>query len=527
MVSEYIARDIEENLENVSNVLVSIISGNEEYAMLSNELTRLQAHLSAHELITELKTNFQLHELISATFTYSIAANSQRDYFFADLEYNQKQNIRQYIENAVENDLVNYNMGWQYESFNGVPYIFRFVGWRGNYVAIMVAVDNLISSDKWDTENESIPLLSTSDNLPITEIDFIEKNNINLSNDSSAFYFSGSPTSYMITGNNINNTELKLMILTNSGFFASLDSIHVLLFVLSLLAVLIIPLIALRFWDIYIKPIEQMTDTMDKIRAGDIEIKAEVDSNIHEFTQMAHTFNSMMSQMNNLKIEAYENDLKKEKAKFRYLQLQIRPHFFLNILKSLYALSQTKQEEKLKKMILAFSHHIRYIFTDNLGFVLLFRELKHITNYIEIQGISAEKPPICKINVDKRLEKLSIPPLSVQTFVENSIKHATTDEKALEIEINISLLESDGEQYADITVCDNGPGFSEEALAALGIIDSNLYKDEHIGIFNVINRLKLIYGEGLICAFYNGEFGAISELIIPIKANHIETDEEE
>ena len=60
------------------------------------------------------------------------------------------------------------------------------------------------------------------------------------------------------------------------------------------------------------------------------------------------------------------------------MQLQIRPHFFLNCLKSLYALAEAGKYDRIQKMILEISKHIRYIFTDSMELVPLSRELDHI-----------------------------------------------------------------------------------------------------------------------------------------------------
>ena len=74
-------------------------------------------------------------------------------------------------------------------------------------------------------------------------------------------------------------------------------------------------------------------------------------------------------------------------------------------------------------MILEISKHIRYIFTDSMELVPLSRELDHIENYIEMQRGSSQYPPVCRFDIDPRLRDLPIPPLSLQSFVENCVKY--------------------------------------------------------------------------------------------------------
>jgi hypothetical protein len=54
----------------------------------------------------------------------------------------------------------------------------------------------------------------------------------------------------------------------------------------------------------------------------------------------------MMDQIKSLKIIAYEKTLAAQQAQLQYLQIQIRPHFFLNCLSALYGLAEVGESEK-------------------------------------------------------------------------------------------------------------------------------------------------------------------------------------
>ena len=241
---------------------------------------------------------------------------------------------------------------------------------------------------------------------------------------------------------------------------------------------------------------------------------------------MNETFNTMMAQIKNLKIESYENELDKQKAELRYLQLQIRPHFFLNCLKSLYALAEAGKYDRIQKMILAVSRHIRYIFQDSMELVPLSRELDHIRNYIEMQGGSSQYAPVCRIDADARLLSMMIPPLSLQTFVENSVKHDYSPDHPLEIDVRAAVLCSGGDTFADLTVSDNGSGFPESVIQEINDPDSPVYAQRHVGINNIKKRMELIYGEGVLYAFFNRDVGSVSEIFIPIDPKTLPENEE-
>jgi two-component system sensor histidine kinase YesM len=118
---------------------------------------------------------------------------------------------------------------------------------------------------------------------------------------------------------------------------------------------------------------------------------------------------------------------------------------------------------------------------------------------------------VCNINADKEISDSLIPPISILTFVENSIKYGAQQQRTLVIDIKIHIIED----YLNISILDNGPGYEENILEQLNSTDANLGKSS-IGIENVIKRLKLIYHDKASISFSNDQ-GACVEIFIPKK----------
>ena len=76
-----------------------------------------------------------------------------------------------------------------------------------------------------------------------------------------------------------------------------------------------------------------------------------------------------MRQIKKLKIDIYEKELEKQKTMMNYLQLQIRPHFFLNCLNTIYSMAQTQLYEEIMKMSMITSNYFRYIFQNTQDLV--------------------------------------------------------------------------------------------------------------------------------------------------------------
>lgn len=200
---------------------------------------------------------------------------------------------------------------------------------------------------------------------------------------------------------------------------------------------------------------------------------------------------------------------------------------FLNCLKSLYGMAQRQSFERIQQMILAISNHLRYNFKDNLQLVSLRQEVDHVQNYMRIQHIAHHIPPLCEWKIDQALLDVALPPLSIQTFVENSVKYATKPNEQLQVRVKAILLESDDGNYADITIQDNGGGFDPAILEELNSGDLTIYTDIHVGISNLRHRLSMLYGDKAWLAFFNTEEGAAAEMILPIDSRLQEEEEAE
>lgn len=109
-----------------------------------------------------------------------------------------------------------------------------------------------------------------------------------------------------------------------------------------------------------------------------------------------------------------------------------------------------------------------------------------------------------------------VPLLSVQAFVENSIKYAYQEGSSLLIRITVSSCGDEKDRKIRLTVSDNGPGYSEEALLKLNELEPGRFIPEKTGIHNLLNRMNIIYGDRASWRFYNTEEGgAAAELLIP------------
>ena len=221
----------------------------------------------------------------------------------------------------------------------------------------------------------------------------------------------------------------------------------------------------------------------------------------------------MLDETRQLKIDLYEQELRERQIRLDYLQIQVEPHFFLNCLNLVYSLAELEKLEEVKKLSLSLSKYFRFRFHKSTNLITLKEELEHVQNYIDIQEVRFGDNFSYCAKCDDGISDVLLPPLSIQTFVENSIKYALSPRRKNIIEIRcekkFDLLQ--------VTIKDNGRGYSADVLQILNS-EQRFDGDEtsRIGITNVKERLRLLFGENSYINFYNSG-GSVVEFVIPIR----------
>ncbi len=116
-------------------------------------------------------------------------------------------------------------------------------------------------------------------------------------------------------------------------------------------------------------------------------------------------------------------------AQLQQLSAQLNPHFFFNSLNSIKALTAINPV-KARRAIDLLSELLRSsLYRDNNELIALHEEISLVNDYLELEKIRFEERLQSKINIDNELDNLPILPLSIQTLVENAIKHGIAQQK--------------------------------------------------------------------------------------------------
>ena len=165
-------------------------------------------------------------------------------------------------------------------------------------------------------------------------------------------------------------------------------------------------------------------------------------------------------------------------ARLSSLESRIHPHFLFNALNSISSLIR-EDPDRAERLIERMASLLRFsLDTNQLGVVTVEQELRIVEGYLEIERARFGSRLQYSIDVDASLYRETLPPLSIQTLVENAVKHSISTRREGG-SIVVSSVRRDSE--LQVEVWDDGPGFRLDAVPT-----------GH-GLDLLISRLQTIY----------------------------------
>ena len=191
-------------------------------------------------------------------------------------------------------------------------------------------------------------------------------------------------------------------------------------------------------------------------------------------------------------------------AELEALRSQLNPHFLFNSLNSIRSLI-TESPEKARDMVTHLSSTLRYALASaGQRMVTLEEELQIVSDYLAIERARFEDRLAVAVDTDPAALPLPVPPMIVQTLVENAVKHGVAKrEKGGGIGI-LSRVEG-----ATLVVEVTNDGVLGESRLSQGT-----------GLRNAVRRLEALYGPDATLALVDsGREQVRARLTIPLEGN--------
>ena len=238
--------------------------------------------------------------------------------------------------------------------------------------------------------------------------------------------------------------------------------------------------------------IYDLIGALDQVEKGDLDVSLEITSG-DEFERIGHSFNTMIGSIRHLL--ARHQELAKENmlATVQILESQFNPHFLFNTLESIRYMIKFGPGEA-EKMLVSLSRMLRYSIQNGKDVVTVKEEMDFISRYLQVMLYRYGDRLRYSIDLEEGSRGASIPRMTLQPIVENSIKYGFGEDRDC-LEIRISTRIQKG--VLSVIIADDGVGIRPELLEELKAnLDQGQNQTDHIGIYNVHKRIRLVYGSG-------------------------------
>lgn len=519
----YIDR-INRDMMQISSELVALRQSDENIKKLSENV--VPYHADDYQILTRLVAQNKVlkirYQEVQSFFVYVHHANAlvtENGTCFTDsVKSDLTEQLMVFLQKETEKDSL--STKWTLLSVEEEHYIVGWYGKSGKAIGCVIDLDTIFRQFQADTQEYKIlPYLKSIDQGYILPDYVDEKQQETLRQ---GFYKSDR---YSVPLGSVGT--MYFYVYESLGMVGMVYQMQMILSILLIVLLLASFVAGYIYYQRILEPIRRFADGLQNMDEEQF-LNADKTNNLLELESANSKFRELMRKIQSLKIAIYEKELNEQRAELEYAQEQIRPHFYLNCISLIHGIADRKAEKEIIHITEVLSDYIRYIFRDYKKLMNIGMELEHVNAYVEIQRLRyGEDAFSYEVILDGDVETCLVPSLLLQTLVENSVVHAVSLDRKIEISLYITR-----EMYHDIEsiyicVSDTGNGFSEEILQAIEKDETIFYNGrKHVGLQNIRRRLELLYGKKANAAFSNmaENYGAVVEIHVPVMKEN--TDKE-
>ncbi len=200
-----------------------------------------------------------------------------------------------------------------------------------------------------------------------------------------------------------------------------------------------------------------------------------------------------LQELNNLRLQATVKELE-----LKTIKAHINPHFIFNALNSIRALVD-ENPQRARTAITQLSNILRSSMqTEKLETVSLERELSIVKDYLELETMRFEDRLKVEYDIDDDTLDQPVPPMMLQTLVENAIKHGISKQ----MNGGLVKISSDFSGVNHIISVQN-----------TGFLNGS-YNPEGFGLDSTQNRLSLMYGKKASFSIRNTDNNMVEAKIV-------------
>ena len=303
-------------------------------------------------------------------------------------------------------------------------------------------------------------------------------------------------------------------VLPKSSILSTIKTQRNYLFIIVILTIIMAIILAAYLVKVINKRLFQVIDGMRQVPNGHLNNYIENDSS-DEVGELIDNYNYMISKMSVLIDEQYKLGKDVKNAELKALQSQINPHFLYNTLDMINWMAQKNMNKEISLAVKNLAKFYKLSLNKGKDITTIRNEVEHSKLYVNLQNMRYDNRITLITKLDESLMNCSIPKITFQPIIENSINHGILG-RGME---NGSILISGyiSQNNLIIQISDDGIGIEKEVLPLI-LKENNLQtKGSGYGLKNINQRIKLLYGESYGLSFTsNYGFGTTVEITLPV-----------
>lgn len=163
------------------------------------------------------------------------------------------------------------------------------------------------------------------------------------------------------------------------------------------------------------------------------------------------------------------------------------------------------EQSRTSEAIMLLAETIRMGKSQKTNYTTVESEIAYTKQYVKLEQLRHGMGIHCYYQIDEDALDREIPCMSIQPLVENAIIHAMVEDEG-DIYITICGNENHG---IYIQVEDNGTGIEQATIDRImeQMKQEYIYLGEHLGIINLFQRFRLLYGDNCQFSIGRSRFG--------------------
>lgn len=238
-------------------------------------------------------------------------------------------------------------------------------------------------------------------------------------------------------------------------------------------------------------------DAVNTFADGDLAMRVPELGN-DEIAQFARSLNTILNKIRQLMEDNVNRELLSKNSEIKALQNQINVHFIYNVLESIKMMAEVDERYEIADAVNSLGRLLRYSMRWKSRTVTMREEIDYIKHYLALANLRFDYKITLVLEIPDQLMKQEVPKMSLQPLVENSVIHGMEN---IAEDAALSIRAEQYEGKCMVEVYDTGNGMSSEQVEKInariaGKLEKTGGSGNGIGLKNVQDRIKMLYGEG-------------------------------